>query len=158
MKRARAALALALAALAVFVALVRPARAQLEALRVSELRLRAERREARAELMRLERARPRRAGAAQPVGADEGRLLRRRVLRVLAGAPVRGVVLEIQASEPTARPVARLTAEGAYADVVALAGRLTAREAGLALEQVRLTQVTDGVRLDAVGAAWSAQP
>ncbi len=154
------ALALVLLAAAVFGLAVRPTQAELQSVRVSELRLRAERRQARTELMRLEHARPRRASApaTQPTGASGARLLRRRVLRVLAGAPVHGVVLEVQATDAQTLPVVRLAAEGAFADLVALAGRLADAEAGLALEQVRFAQLADGVRLDLVGTGWSSAP
>lgn len=154
------ALALALLAGAVYGLLVRPAHADLDALRAAERRAHAERREARAEWMRIERGRPRRgvAPASQPGGPAGARLLRQRVLRVLDGAPVRGVVLEVGALDPQAFPTVRLSAEGAFADLVTLAGRLAAAEAGLALDQVRFTQTPGGVRLDVQGTGWSVAP
>lgn len=151
----RTGLALALLAAAIFGLAVRPVWVETEAVRAAERAARAERRDARAELMRLERGRPH-APAASPVvpGAPGARLLRARVLHVLAGAPVRGVALEVQAPDPQAPPTLRLSAEGAFADLVELSGRLAAPSAGVALDQVRFTQVPNGVRLDLSGTAW----
>lgn len=154
------ALALALLAGAVYGLFVRPARSDLDALRAAERRARAERREARAEWVRLERGRSRRVAvtSSQPGGPAGARLLRRRVLRVLEGAPVRGVVLEVLSPETQALPSVRLSAEGAFADLVALAGRLAAPDAGLAVEQVRFSQTPGGLRLDLQGTGWSVGP
>lgn len=154
------ALALVLLAVAVYGLAIRPTQAEVESLRTAERRARAERREARAELMRRERGRPRRAQPAvqAAVGPAGARLLRRRVLHVLEGAPVHGVVLEVLNPDPGAVPTLRLVAEGEFADLVALGGRLAAPETGLALGELRFTQVPGGLRLEAQGAAWSTTP
>lgn len=161
MRTPRTGLALALLAAALFGLAVRPVWVETAAVRASEMRARAERRDARAELMRLERGRLGRSAAGIPpaaLGTSGARLLRGRVLRVLAGAPVRGVALEVQAPDPRAAPTLRLSAEGTFSDVVELSGRLAAPTAGLALDQVRFTLVPSGVRLELLGTAWGDAP
>lgn len=159
MKERQAGLALALSAAAVFGLLVRPAWVETAAVRDTERRAWAERRAARTELMRLERgrARPAPAEAVALVGGAPGaRLLRERVLRVLAGAPARGIVLEVQAPDATAPPTLRLSAEGAFVDLVELTGRLAAPSSGVILDQVRFSPAAGGVRLDVAATAWGA--
>lgn len=157
MKVRQTGIALALLALAVFTLAVRPTWDDAAQARGSSARAIREWNEARAELGRLERRvgrLPTQAASATAIGPAGGRLLRARVLRVLEGTSVRGVALDVQAGETQDLPKLRLSAEGSFAELVALAGRLAEPSTGLALDQVRITPSPTGLRLELGGTAW----
>jgi hypothetical protein len=108
-------------------------------------RLREERKDARARLAGPGRGGARRAPATG-TPADPLAALRRSALACLAGARVVGVRLEVRPAAAPAAATLRLSAEGDYAELVRLAGRLAA--SGVVLGQVRFAPAASGLLLD----------
>ncbi|HUG54025.1 MAG TPA: hypothetical protein VMR21_10495 [Vicinamibacteria bacterium] len=116
-------------------------------------RVRDEARDIRSRLARLERRDAAHArastvlsGAATP--GETVRVVRRSVVQSLQGAQVASVRLGVHPARPPFAARVRLTAEGPFDEVVALAGRLSRPETGVVLDRVRLTPRAGGVSLD----------
>jgi hypothetical protein len=146
---------LAAAALALYAAAALPLQRQAAAAADEYRRARDEARDTRARLARLERrelahARAVAVGAGTP--GETVRTVRRAVVRSLEGAPVSGVRLGVTPSRGPFAARMRLSAEGAFSDVVALTGAVSRPENGVVLDRVRLVPRQDrlGLEVDAV--------
>jgi hypothetical protein len=148
-----AALALLVAAGVGYAGFAIPARRDVASVQDQYAQARDERQGWRARLAELERRRRGRAGASSAVagtparpsatqgkaqGEEPAASLRRAVLAVVDGAHVSGVQLSVSAGRSPVGAKVRLTAEGRFADLVPLSGRLTSGPPGLVLERVHL--------------------
>jgi hypothetical protein len=148
------AMALLLAAGFGYAGLAVPARRDAASVQDEYARARDERQRLRARLAELERRSQARARAPAAIGGAPGRpstaqggargrelpaSVRRAVLGVVDGAHLSGVQLSVSAGRSPVGAKVRLTAEGRFADLVPLAGRLTSGPPGLVLERVRMS-------------------
>ncbi len=147
-----AALALLLAAGVGYAGFALPARSDAAALHDQYAPARDERQRLRARLTELERRRRARAGVSSSPGAPAGpsaaqdaapgreqaASVRRAVLGVVDGAHLSGVQLSVSAGRSPVGAKVRLAAEGRFADLVPLTGRLTSGPPGLVLERVHM--------------------
>jgi hypothetical protein len=143
------AVALFLGAALVHVGLTLPARHGATAARAEHARLRGEERDLLARIASRERAAAASARASHmdvPAGtqADAVARLRRSLLDSLRGQPVSGVRLSVSPASPPLAAKARVTAEGSFADVVRLSGRLVRPGAGFVLQRVRMAPARGG--------------
>ena len=134
-------LVLLLAAGLGYLGLVRPARRDLALVQDECARSLDERERLRARRADLERRVRVRIAAAGPEsgGGDSAGKLRTAVLRVVDASRVSGVTLSVSAGRVPVAAKVHLTAEGRFADLVPLTGRLVSGPPGLVLERLRLT-------------------
>lgn len=150
-------------AVLVYFGFTRPARSEETGARAELERLRAEERGLQAVIASRERAAAASARASrmdvQPgTGADAVARLRRSLLDSLRGQPVTKVRLAVTPGRPPLAAEARLTAEGSFAEVVRLSGRLVRPGAGLVLRHVRFTPARDGgLTLDVDGVSVESE-
>jgi hypothetical protein len=147
-----AGLVLLLGASLCYVGLVRPARRDLALVQDDFARSRDERERLRARMADLERrvqvrARITAAGP-EPGRGDSASRLRNAVLRVVDASRVSGVTLSVSAGRVPVAAKVHLTAEGRFADLVPLTGRLVSGPPGLVLERLRLTPVAGRIVAD----------
>jgi hypothetical protein len=147
-----AALALLLAALAVYLAVARPLRQQERRTSEEHRRLRDERRVQQSKLAALERREARHrslAAAARAWGqADAVREARLAVVRTLDQAALHDVRLGVSAAtRPAALASVKLSAQGEFEDVVRTSGELVRPGSGFVLDSVRLSPREQGVIL-----------
>lgn len=141
------AIALLLAAGVGYAGFAVPARRDAASVQDQYARARDERQRLRARLAELERRSRVRVGApAGPLaaqggvqGREQAASVRRAVLGVVDGAHLSGVQLSVSAGRWPVGAKVRLTAEGRFADLVPLSGRLTSGPPGLVLERVRMS-------------------
>ena len=142
-----------------YVGLVRPARGDLAAAEHDFARAREERERLRARTADLERrvhVRARITGAGpEPGQGDSAGRLRNAVLQVVDASRVSRVTLSVSAGRVPVAAKVHLTAEGRFADLVPLTGRLVSGPPALILERLRLTPSAgrivvevDGFRLE----------
>jgi len=152
-----AALALVAGALVLHVGLARPAWHEAAAAQERFSRLRLEKRKLEAEIRVHERALARGRRAVRmdlPGGAPEDAVgrLRRSLLESVRDQPVAGVRLAVSPARVPLLAEGRLRAEGSFADMVRLSGRLVRPGAGLVLSHVRFSPTRRGsVSLEVVG-------
>lgn len=152
-----AALALFAGAALVYVGLARPAWNEAKAAQERFSRLRLEKRKLEADLHAHERALARGRRAVRmdlPAGATEDALgrLRRSLLESVRDQPVSGVRLAVSPARAPLLAEGRLRAEGSFAEMVRLSGRVVRPGAGLVLSHVRLAPTRQGgVSLEIVG-------
>jgi hypothetical protein len=153
---------LLLGALLCFVGLVRPARHDLAGVQDDFARSREERERLRARMAELERrvqVRARITGAGlEPGRGDSTGRLRNAVLRVVDAARVSGVTLSVSAGRVPVAAKVHLTAEGRFADLVPLTGRLLSGPPGLVLERLRLTPAAGRIVADLEGFRLEGAP
>jgi hypothetical protein len=158
-----AAAGLFLLALLVHVGLALPARREAAVAQDRFARLREEGQALAARVARLEHAAEVSARAAHMelppgTGGDAVGRLRRSLLGALDGQTVSGVRLAVQAGNPPFAAEARLRAEGAYAELVRLSGRVVRPGAGLVLRHVRFKPSPEGTLvLEVEGGSVAAQ-
>lgn len=145
-----------------YVGLVRPARHELAVVQDDFARSREERDRLRARLADLERrvqvrARITAAGPEPGRGDSAGRL-RNAVLRVVDSSRVSRVSLSVSAGRVPVAAKVHLTAEGRFADLVPLTGRLVSGPPGLILERLRLTPAAGRVVADLQGFRLEGAP
>jgi hypothetical protein len=149
------ALVLLLGASLGYVGLVRPVRHDLAVIQDDFARSRDERERLRARMAELERrvqVRARITGAGlEPGRGDSTGRLRNAVLRVVDAARVSGVTLSVSAGRVPVAAKVHLTAEGRFADLVPLTGRLLSGPPGLVLERLRLTPAAGRIVADLEG-------
>lgn len=161
MSRRLAALLLLLAAAAVWVGLVAPARRERDLARDAYARAREERERARVRVAALGRQAGR--GRTPEAGAAAARSLRAALLGATRGLEVEAITIAA-ASEAGGRYAARgrLSAEGSSAELLRLCGRLAEAGSGLLVERVDLTAVDHplgrSVRLELVAASARGGP
>ena len=145
-------LALLVAAGLGYLGLVRPARRDLAVVQDECARSLDERERLRARRADLERRVQVRVRIAAPGpesgGGDSAGRLRNAVLRVVDASRVSGVTLSISAGRVPVAAKVHLTAEGRFADLVPLTGRLVSGPPGLILERLRLTPATGRIVAD----------
>lgn len=152
MSRRVVGLALLAAGFLIHLGLTLPARRARDASREAFAHQREERARLRADVARLERRRPPTpAPAPAPAGdAAAARALRQSLLQATRGLPVDEVEI---AAEPDRRggiaARGRLSAAGAQADLLRVAGRLAAPISGVRLERVQLVGGTGRHRIEA---------
>lgn len=145
-----------------YVGLVRPAGRELAMVERDLAESRDERERLQGRLADLERrvgVRSRMTAAgSEPGRGDSAGRLRSDVLRAVEGSRVSGVTLSVSAGrEPVAAKV-HLTAEGRFADLVPLTGRLVSEPSGLVLERLRLTPAAGRVVADVEGFRLEGAP
>jgi hypothetical protein len=132
-----------------------PLRARASALQEEARRARQQSEQLRAQLA----DRQRRLGALAAVeGTNDPGSLRRSVIASLQGAPLSQVRIDVQ---PAKQPVAaslKLSAEGGFAEVVALSGRLARPGTGIVLARFSMSPRPAGVRVDVTGNGLGARP
>lgn len=134
-----------------------PIRRSAIAVRDSDRRLRDERREAQSRLTALQHQRGayERAvaalSAASAHGGDPSRALRASVVESLGGTSLSGVRLVVQPGRPPVGAHVRLSAEGAFPEVVRLCGHVVRPGTGVILERVRLRPSPTGILLELEG-------
>jgi len=74
--------------------------------------------------------------------------VRRSVLAMLEGTPVRGVALAVRPARSPAAATVEVRVSGRYADVVRLSGDLVRPGTGLVLERAQLAPRADGLELE----------
>lgn len=97
--------------------------------------------------------RPARPAAAATTTGEGVRHLRRQVLALVERRPVGGVQLEVQETRGAGRGTVKLSAEGAFQELVGLAGDLAATP-GLALARVDLAPRGESSHLELEAHAW----
>jgi len=155
-------LVLLLGAFLCYFGLVRPARRELAVVQDDFARSRDEREVLRARIADLERrvqvrARITAAGP-QPGRGDSAGRLRNAVLRVVDASHVSGVTLSVSAGRVPVAAKLHLTAEGRFADLVPLTGRLVSAPPGLILERLRLTPAGGRIVADVEGFRLEGAP
>jgi hypothetical protein len=145
-----------------YVGLVRPGRRDLAVIQDDFARSRDERERLRARLADLERrvqvrARITAAGLEPGRGDSAGRL-RNAVLGVVDASRVSGVTLSVSAGRVPVAAKVHLTAEGRFADLVPLTGRLVSGPPGLILERLRLTPAAGRIVADLEGFRLEGTP
>ena len=143
-----------------YVGLVRPARRELAVVErdLAQSRDERERQQGRLDdLERLVKVRSRITGSEPGRGDSAGRL-RKDVLRAVEGSRVSGVTLSVSAGRLPVAAKVHLTAEGRFADLVPLTGRLVSEPPGLVLERLRLTPAAGRVVADFEGFRLEASP
>ena len=138
-----------------YLGLVHPGRRDLAGVRDDLARSRDERERLRARIAGLERrvqmrARITAAGPEPGQGDSAGRL-RNAVLSVVDGSRVSGVTLSVSAGRAPVSAKVHLTAEGRFADLVLLSGRLVSGPPGLILERLRFTPAAGRIVADLEG-------
>jgi hypothetical protein len=140
---------LVLGAVLVYLGFSRPADREEAAARAELSRLREEERGLLVVIASRERAAAASARASRMdvlpgTSADAVARLRRSLLDSLRGQSVYNVRLAVTPGRPPLAAEARLSAEGSFADVVRLSGRLVRPGAGFVLRRVRMAPARDG--------------
>jgi hypothetical protein len=150
-----AAVLLLSAAVLLYVGLAAPLRTRAAAAEEDRRRVQEQSARAEARLVALER----RMGALSAAGAasDPG-TLRRSVVASLEGVPVTAVRIAVHPARPSAPAAVTLSAEGSFADLVALSGRVVRPGSGIVLTRIRLAPRTLALRMDLEALGLGAQP
>jgi hypothetical protein len=154
-------LVLLLGALLCYFGLVRPARRELAVVQEDFARSREEREVLRARTADLERrvqVRSRITAAPEPSRGDSAGRLRSAVLRVVDASRVSGVTLSVSPGRVPVAAKVHLTAEGRFADLVPLTGRLVSGPPGLILERLRMTLAAGRIVADLEGFRLEGAP
>ena len=155
-------LVLLLAAGLGYLGLVRPARRDLAVVQDECARSLDERERLRARTADLERRVQVRAritaAAPEPGRGDSTGRLRNDVLHVVDASRVSGVTLSISAGRVPVVAKVHLTAQGRFADLVPLTGRLVSGPPGLILERLRLTPAAGRIVADVEAFRLEAAP
>jgi hypothetical protein len=135
---------LLLAALGLYLWIVQPGRERTGAVTAALTRTESDQARLRLDLVRAERLESDRArvvSALRKPAADALRpsAIRSRILEAVAGLPVSGVRLTVEASRPGKPTRVHVEGQGRFLDLVALSTRLAHPDLGLALERVALS-------------------
>lgn len=145
-----------------YVGLGRPAWRELRVVEGDIARSREERERLQSRLTDLERRVQVRsrisAAGAEPGQGDSAGRLRNAVLREVDGSRVSGVTLSVSAGRVPVAAKVHLTAEGRFADLVPLTGRLVSGPPGLILERLHLTPAAGRVVVEVEGFRLSGMP
>jgi hypothetical protein len=152
-----ASLVLVLVALAVHVAVTRPARARLAALADEYREARDQRTDARSRTAARQRREEGRRRAYGQAADSKGNVVavRRFVVGRLEGAGVSAARLSVSPGRAPVGARVTLTTNGSLKEVLGLSTDL-ARPGGLVLERVQISPVRDGLRLELSGVALGA--
>jgi hypothetical protein len=141
-----------LLALGLHLAITSPRRHEAQRLQDQYNDLRDQRRKAQARVGQWTRraaAHERLSAVARQPGASRSSIARRAVLRLIEGARLTGVQITVQGAPAQASVIVRLTAHGAFLDLVRTASDATQADTGLVLRRVRLSSASDGATMDA---------